>query len=103
MESVAAHGLCLAVLECERLACGVLVALRRATGSNMLHRLDVLSFLSLKVDKIGKIGSSVGADPRKCVNLRRHLKAEYKERGIRSRMRSLSGLEIAGSGLKFRD
>ena len=60
--------------------------MRRADTSALLHRLVVLAFLSGKVDKIGKIGSSLRADPRQTVNLSRHLKAEYKVTEIRVRM-----------------
>lgn len=73
----------------------------RASPSEKMHRLVVLSFLSGKVDKIGKIGSSLCTDPWRRVNLRRHLKTQYKVILICMRMRPWSGLEIAGVGLKF--
>jgi hypothetical protein len=75
--------------------------MRTAGTSGLLHRLVALAFLSGKVDKIGKIGSSLRADRWRSVNLRRHLKASYKVMGIRVRMRPWSGLGNAGCGLEF--
>jgi hypothetical protein len=75
--------------------------MRTAGTSGLLHRLVALAFLSGKVDKIGKIGSSLRSDSWRSVNLRRHLKAEYKVIAIRKRIRRWSGLENTGCGLEF--
>ncbi len=50
----------------------------KADPSGSVDRLVDRSFLSRKVDKIGKFASSLGAVSRPGVNLRRHLKGTYK-------------------------